>query len=250
MKQNLIFTLLFSLVLSFYSCDKEDKPQTITFETDFNKLQSNKLTLIASEAIPETDGWSAVFAEYPERDEAIYELSSGLKNLPEPLDQSSKGYMLSGHNRSDALQMFVKKQLTGLNPNTRYTIETEVELASKYPNGSVGIGGSPGNAVHLVSKFAMNGYTLVNDKESNIQLKANKEEGNPDSVCELELGDVSTTSDEYVYKLVDRKKSSDSSVITSDKDGKLWTVVGTWSGFEGLTTLYYTRIKIILTEMK
>ncbi len=30
--------------------------------------------------------------------------------------------------------------------------------------------------------------------------------------------------------------------VSSDADGKIWLIVGTDSGFEGLTALYYTRI--------
>ena len=69
------------------------------------------------------------------------------------------------------------------------------------------------------------------------------------STIELELGDVSLASEEYVYKLIRRNKSSDSNVVMTDQNGKLWVVVGTWSGFEGITTLYYTRIKITLTNV-
>ena len=35
--------------------------------------------------------------------------------------------------------------------------------------------------------------------------------------------------------------------VSSDADGKIWLIVGTDSGFEGLTALYYTRISYSLT---
>ncbi len=250
MKQKLITMFLFFVVVLFSSCKKDDDQlQTLVFETDFNSIATQKSAVIAPEN-QVVDGWSVVFAEYPEGENVFYELASGLKYLPSPLDQSRKGFMLSGNNHSDALQMFLMKQLTGLSPEKKYTIETEAELASKYPDGSVGIGGSPGNAVHLVSKFSKKGFTLNSEKGSNIQLITTKEEGNPDSSLEFELGDISITSDQYVYKIIERRKSSDSKVVMSDKDGTLWAVVGTWSGFEGITELYYTRIKITVTETK
>ena len=34
--------------------------------------------------------------------------------------------------------------------------------------------------------------------------------------------------------------------VTTDEGGRLWLIVGTDSGFEGLTTLYYTRIDYTL----
>ncbi|HET6560049.1 MAG TPA: hypothetical protein VFG54_22165 [Prolixibacteraceae bacterium] len=231
-KMYLLF-ILAPFLFTFSSCDEEVVPgaQVVT-ETDFNNG---------------ADGWTAVYAEYPWHDSAFYEMESGIRSLPSPLDQAKKGFMLSGNNHSDALQMFLSKKLSGLAPNTSYKIETEVELASMYPDGSVGIGGSPGNAVHLVSKFATKGYTLDKgtDEWDNVQLVLNKE----GTVMEMDLGDVSIPSEEYIYQLITRKKSSGSQVVKSDQDGKLWAVVGTWSGFEGITVLYYTKIKITLTRM-
>lgn len=243
MNRNLYLILMLAFVLPFASCNDEETIESgkVVVETDFNKAAtSNPL-----------DGWSAVFAEYPDGGNEFYELNSGIKNLPEPLDQTKKAFMLSGNNHSDALQMWLVKQLSGLAPESNYSIETEVELASKYPDGSVGIGGSPGNAVHLVSKFATQGYTLEKGKDlgDNVKLVLKKVEAVPESVLEFELGDVSITSDQYVYQLITRKKSSWSDVVVTDKDGKLWAVVGTWSGFEGTSALYYTRIKITLTKI-
>jgi len=243
MNRNLYLILMLAFVLPFSSCNDEEtiESKTVVIETDFNK--------VATSISP--DGWSAVFAEYPDGGNEFYELNSGIKNLPEPLDQTKKAFMLSGNNHSDALQMWLVKQLSGLSPESRYSIETEVELASKYPDGSVGIGGSPGNSVHLVSKFATQGYTLEKGKTEgdNVQLVLKKVEAVLESVMNTDLGDVSITSDQYVYQLINRKKSSESNVVITDNDGKLWAVVGTWSGFEGISTLYYTRIKFILTKI-
>jgi len=243
MNRNLYLILMLAFVLPFTSCNDEETTdsKTVVLETDFNKVAT---------ANP-SDGWSAIFAEYPDGANEFYELASGIQNLPQPLDQSKKAFMLSGNNHSDALQMWLVKQLSGLSPETKYSIETEVELASKYPNGSVGIGGSPGNSVLLVSKFATQGYTLEKGKTEgdNVKLVLNKVEATPESVMNIDLGDVAITSDQYVYQLITRKKSSETHVAVTDKDGKLWAVVGTWSGFEGISTLYYTRIKITLTEI-
>jgi len=243
MNRNLYLILMLAFVVPFTSCNDEEtiESKTVVIETDFNKVAS---------ANP-PDGWSAVFAEYPDGENEFYELNSGIKNLPEPLDQTKKAFMLSGNNHSDALQMWLVKQLSGLAPESKYSIESEVELASKYPDGSVGIGGSPGNSVHLVSKFATQGYTLEKGKSEgeNVKLVLKKVEAVPESVMNTDLGDVSITSDQYVYKLINRKKSSESNVVVTDKDGKLWAIVGTWSGFEGISTLYYTRIKFTLTKI-
>ncbi len=242
-------SILIMLLLALVSCNKDEKdPIVFTFETDFNKIAVSSGTSVESDGILKNDGWNAIFAEYPEGEDVFYELTSGLANLPGPLDQTRKAFMLSGNNHSDALQMFLVKQLSGLMPNTSYAVENQVELASKYPEGSVGIGGSPGNAVHLVSKFSRNGYSLEKSKGSNIQFVISKAENIPESYLDLELGDVSIKSEEYVYQLISRSVSSGTSVVKTDNNGRLWAVIGTWSGFEGITSLYYTKIKITLTH--
>jgi hypothetical protein len=228
--------LMMALMFAIGGCKDENVEQpnpTVLLETNFNNG---------------ADGWQAVYAAYPEADADFYELVSGIKPLPTPLDQTKSSFLLSGNNHSDALQMFVVKQLSGLAPKTNYLVETEVELASKYPDGSVGIGGSPGNSVNLVAKFATMGYTLEKGKSSNIELTLKKVEATPESVLNMDLGDVSTPSDQYVYQLISRKKASTPEVIQSDQDGKLWAVIGTWSGFEGISFLFYTKIKITLTK--
>lgn len=237
-KNHYLFLMLLVLSLPFSSCNKKDEAPsaTVVLDSDFNKG---------------ANGWKAVFAEYIVRDSVFYELSSGIRTLPNPLDQTKKGFMLSGNNHSDALQMFLTKKLTGLAPQTNYTIETEIELASMYPDGSVGIGGSPGNAVHLVSKFATSGYTLKQGKQEydNIALVLNKVESVPESVLQMDMGDVSIPSETNVYQLISRQKASTPVVVKSDLQGNLWAIIGTWSGFEGISTLYYTKIKITLTKI-
>jgi hypothetical protein len=36
--------------------------------------------------------------------------------------------------------------------------------------------------------------------------------------------------------------------VTADEDGVLWFIAGTDSGFEGLTTLYYDTITVVLEQ--
>ena len=46
------------------------------------------------------------------------------------------------------------------------------------------------------------------------------------------------------YKLLTRKNTV---TATADADGSLWVVVGTESGFEATTTLFYKSISVTLT---
>ena len=78
------------------------------------------------------------FADYPVGEESFYELSWGWDNLPaevtvdgkEASKTLSKGLFLSGNNHSDDLFMFVKRKITGLDPNTAYSVQFSVLIES------------------------------------------------------------------------------------------------------------------------
>ena len=91
------------------------------------------------------EGWVVGFADLPvDHDQSIFELDYGHRPLPDGLDGSS--IYVRGHNRSDDLFMFLKKQVGGLRPNTSYAVAVSIDLATNVPAGLVGIGGSPGRA--------------------------------------------------------------------------------------------------------
>ena len=101
-------------------------------------------------------GWIHDFTDYPEGEEAFYELAWGWENLPtETVSMGSdaqvltKGLFLSGNNHSDDLFMFCKRQINGLQPNTVYSLIFSVIIESNIPSGSIGIGGSPGESVYF-----------------------------------------------------------------------------------------------------
>ena len=50
------------------------------------------------------------------------------------------------------------------------------------------------------------------------------------------------------YQLIKRTNSQTPFSAKANDKGELWLIVGTDSGFEGLTTLYYTQIKASLTK--
>ncbi len=210
------------------SCE-EDDPAEVVFEQDFNTGKN---------------GWEAVFAEYPPT-QTDYELESGIKTLPQPLDQRRSGYMLSGNNHSDALQMFLVKKLEGLDSTATYQVDVEVKLASKYPDGSVGAGGSPANAVHIIAHVCGGGYDLVDGDQGNVEVELNKESY---GYTQVELGDVAIPADHTEYEMISREGTGPQTVRPNNK-GEIWLLIGTWSGFEGITTLYYTDFKITFTEV-
>jgi hypothetical protein len=191
-----------------------------------------------------TDGWTADIVDYSTAQDSIMEFKFERSKLPAPLDTTRQSLMLSSMNRSDDAFMYVTKKLSGLLPNTSYSLVFDIELASQYPSNSIGIGGSPGGSVYLKAggvsfepkKVLKDGhYTLENvDKGNQLQDGEN---------LKL-LGNIGTGSDTEGYQLITRTNADAPVTVRTDANGELWLIVGTDSGFEGLTTLYYSKINV------
>ena len=64
----------------------------------------------------------------------------------------------------------------------------------------------------------------------------------------INLGNVAhpeVTGDEYRIKTLNNQGRA--FAVVSDSEGRVWLIVGTDSGFEGLSAFYYARITYILT---
>lgn len=227
--------LFISYLLTAISCvtDKE-KPGLYIFSNtfDFDKDQHGFLT---------------GFSDYPAelRDTAFYKLKSAYTIEP----GGQKAIMLSGNNYSDDLFMYLKKKLTGLQPATDYTIIFNVEFASDAKAGNVGAGGSPGESVFL--KAGATGIEPKSVIESgnyvmNID-KGNQAGSGSDMIT---IGNVAVPATAEGYTKIVRTNSSftDNPLkVRSNESGELWLIVGTDSGFEGTTTIYYTSISVVLS---
>ena len=120
-----------------------------------------------------------------------------------------------------------------------------VELASKYPEESVGIGGSPGASVYLKAGGSAIEPMPVeegDDIRMNID-KGNQSQGGQDMVV---LGNIGIPGNEFEYQLIQRDNRQNPVHIKTDSNGSMWLVVGTDSGFEGTTTLYYNTVEVKL----
>ena len=110
-------------------------------------------------------------------------------------------------------------------------------------SGLIGIGGSPGESV-----FVKAGASTVEpsaEEDGNGYLRMNIDKGNQARGGEsmAVLGNVANpdvVNREYRVKTLDNADIPLS--VTTDDEGRAWLIVGTDSGFEGLTRLYYARI--------
>ncbi|MEO0332641.1 MAG: hypothetical protein AAF223_13330 [Bacteroidota bacterium] len=61
------------------------------------------------------------------------------------------------------------------------------------------------------------------------------------------LGTIGTEREDFEYELISRDNwGEEPIVVRTDDEGACWLIVGTDSGFEGTTTLYYNRISVFI----
>lgn len=196
------------------------------------------------------EGWQAGFADYPEASRELYGLQAAHELVPANLSPRTYSVRISGTNRSDDLFMFVKKQVSGLQPNQTYQLTFDLTLASQYPQGSVGAGGSPGGSVALKAGASpVEPNPVLNGQgfwSMNIDKGTQSIAGRDMQV----LGTIGIEGDAFVYQRIARTNRATPMRVTADATGKLWLIVGTDSGFEGITTLYYDEIKAQFEPVK
>jgi hypothetical protein len=204
-----------------------------------------------------TLGWTAAFADYSTLTRIdTMELGSGIRPLPPELGVSGTGFMLTGQNRSDDLFMFLTKKLTaadGVEPAQRYAVSYRVTLASNAGgNNCVGIGGHPGYSVFL-KVGAAGEEPRVELEGTQWRLTVDKGNQSQGGTAASVAGHISTESDrcfsDAPYASILRAHRHPP-IVTANDFGELWLIVGTDSGFEGRTTLYYQRIEATLTPVE
>jgi len=165
------------------------------------------------------------------------------RDLPTPFPPGQKAQYVSGFNPSDDLFMYLKRKITGLAPNATYQVFITVEFASIYPTSAVGVGGAPGEGVTMKA-----GVTLI-EPDTIIQT------GSPNVVMNIDKGNQSVPGEDMdtighvgvedtttVYALKSNDNLTHPFMFTTDASGEAWIIVGTDSGFESTTSLYYTTI--------
>lgn len=206
-------------------------------------------------------GWEAGFAEYAPEMEDMMQLEAWIRPLPSELEIEGTGYYLKGMNHSDDLFMFLKRRLgtdDGMVPGQEYRIEFTIVFDSNAPSGAAGIGGPPGESVLLKAgastvepgvylDSATNYYLMNVDKGS-----GNKDSGEAASVTGhiangLSADEIDIENPPYVSL---ERQHEHEYTVTASPGGELWLLVGTDSGFEGLTGIYYQRVAVTLKLVK
>ena len=230
MHKIVLILLIVPFIISIGCSDDDtlpiDKPLTFEYEFDSDK-----------------EGWTEGFADYPEGEEELYELGYDHSNLPEPLDRSQGSLKITGNNYSDDLFMYITRKITGLAPNKPYELKFNVELASNAPSNAFGVGGAPGESVYLKAGATTTEPTTTLGDSKHYRMTLDKGNQGTDGKDMVLIGNVANGSDKEEYSLITRSNEGTFSV-TADNKGEVWVIIGTDSGYESVTTLYYNKISI------
>jgi len=236
MKQ-LIILVLVSIVLFISSwciisekCFENDPKLPIILDFNFLKY---------------SEDWIGDFAEYPKGEETQYELKFNHAYLPTPLDTTIGALRQTGNNHSDDLFMFIKRKVTNLTPDRMYIITFIIEFASNVADDQVGVGGSPGEDVTI--KAGITQVEPLKKLDSSEFYRMNIDKGNQSGGGKdmIVMGDFSNDTNLNIYTLKTIRNKNPFNVEANSK-GELWLIVGTDSGFESTTTIYYDRITVEL----
>ncbi|MGO4548417.1 stalk domain-containing protein [Paenibacillus sp. 2TAB23] len=198
------------------------------------------------------DGWKGDFADLPvDYDPAIYELKYARELLPTAGNKTNYGLKLNGMNRSDDLFMYVTKKLEGLKPNTTYEASLSFKLYTDQSGGMMGVGGAPGEAVRIKAGFvSKEPARLQVDEGGHLYYKVNVDKGNQSTEgtdMKIVGNMVQPNSDLTGFQPVAMEYSA---VLKTNEKGELYVIVGSDSGYEGLTTLYLDDMNVKLLPKK
>jgi hypothetical protein len=196
-----------------------------------------------------TEDWRGAFADYPAGREQDFRLAFEHRALPVEVGTPGSGLYLAGDNRSDDLFMFLTREVTGLRPQTSYAITFELVLASNAGSGCTGIGGAPGESVYLKVGASRTEPRAIPDVDGSLRLDVDKGIQASGGANAQVIGNIANGLAQCTnapFRLITRTNLGTPFLITTDERGTLWLLVGTDSGFEGTTTLYYDSIRVVL----
>ena len=133
-------------------------------------------------------------------------------------------------------------------------MDFDIELASNTPAGLVGIGGSPGENVYVKAGAVDVEPEIVPDDIDWLRMNIDKGNQASEGTDMINLGTIANpnidlgtfTGEEYAMMNLDNQDRPFH--VTSDEDGSIWVIIGSDSGFEGATTIYYDSMDIRLVE--
>jgi hypothetical protein len=178
-----------------------------------------------------------------------HEFTFDNRNFEPPLDTMQLAQYISGINPSDDLFMYMKREITGLEPHTTYHVTFIVEFASKYPTNAFGVGGPPGEGVTMKAGLTLEEPdTVIIDKGGSfVVMDIDKGNQSMPGVDMDTIGHVGVHDTTTVWAIKTNDNVGKPFTFTTDASGSAWFIIGTDSGFESQTELYFTMLTVDFT---
>ncbi|WP_165867299.1 copper amine oxidase N-terminal domain-containing protein [Paenibacillus pinisoli] len=198
------------------------------------------------------EGWKGGFADLPvDYEKDIYELQYSRELLPDQGNSSNYALMLQGHNRSDDLFMYLTRGVDGFEANKVYDVQLKFALYTSETGGMMGVGGAPGESVYVKAGIlgkepaaVPTPYAGGEYYRMNVDIGSQSQGGKDAKV----LGNViKPDSEKAGYQRVEFEYSAQ---VKADEHGRIYLLIGTDSGFEGMTTLYYDDIQVTASKIQ
>jgi hypothetical protein len=231
-----------TLLIAFSDALAQGTPAPLSFSYDFRNG---------------AQGWQADFADYPPAQRAFFELNAEIRPLPAELGINGTGFHIQGINRSDDLFMFLKRRLTaadGVVAGQTYQITFTLVFASNAQTGCIGVGGSPGESVFMkagASPAEPEAITAPPPSDTRVfawaRMNVDKSGLAASGVSNIANG-LPCNPFSTPYVSIERQHQH-TSLVNANSQGELWLLVGTDSGYEAGTSLYYQRIDVNLVPV-
>jgi len=194
--------------------------------------------------------WHIGFADYPVGEEQQWQLT-GEENKEFTLASGdiAKGHYLHSYNRSDDTQMYITRKISGLMPNSHYQAYFDIQIASNVNDQCVGMGGAP-HAVTIKASLSVNKPSASLDFDNTYRLNLDVGQQIQGGLDGQALGDIGIASlvdcdpTSEIYSLKNYDNNTNAFEVTADENGELWLTLLTDSGFEGPTSLYFTKATV------
>ncbi len=193
-------------------------------------------------------GWTAGVSDYSTLSADEINFLSDYRSLLTPLDSTSSALFMSSRNSTDDVFMYYKQQVHGLSPGTDYSARVTVTIATNVPHGCAGAGGQPGEDVWVKAGGTSIEPSTVEDDRGRFLMNIDKGNQAVGGVNAVVLGDIANrascdSASSYVWQL---KTLTGAAVpVRANADGSARLIVGTDSGFEGITGIDITEVDAV-----
>jgi hypothetical protein len=227
MKSGKYFMLI--ILFAAVSCDTGEKDSFAIFSQSYDFNLS-------------TWGWEAGFSDYPANSDSdsdtLYNWNAAYSAAPS-IDGKQMALRLSCEDDNGGIFMYIKKQVSGLHPNTTYSIVYTIDVYSE-------VGNSDSTVLKAGASFIEPQNVVRNGW---FELNLDKGEIYQSGTDLFVMGQLHTPFDGsgYLYTSFNNATAPRRFTAKTNNLGEMWLIVGTESR-PGINTIYYSQIHVVFSS--